>query len=96
MARGSKTTLNELMGKRGESFERSGVELDDLPDLLGEHMPKLEFHALGRVRLIQALRARFGDNYRNLPGVSEVLQKFDEKAHTALQHHLILKRLGRK
>lgn len=96
MAKGSKTTLNELMGNRGEQFHKEGVDFDDLPDLLGEKMPKLEFHALGRVRLQNALRERFGDNWRNMPGIQKLMQKFDSEASLALQHHEIKKRLGRK
>lgn len=96
MAKGSKTTLNEIMGKRGEHFHSHGVEFDELPDLLGEGMPKLEFHALGRVRLQAALRQRFGDNWRNLPGIQKLMKRFDDEAETARQHHEIKKRLGRK
>lgn len=96
MAKGSKSTLNELMGQRGEDFHKTGVSLSDLPDLLGEGMPKLEFHALGRVRLHAALRNRFGDNYRSMPGISQLVQEFDREAKTELQHHLFKKKFGRK
>lgn len=96
MAKGSKTTLNEIMGKRGEDFHKTGVEFDDLPDLLGELMPKLEFHALGRIRLQAALRQRFGDNYRNMPGIQGLMSKFDSEADIEKKHYEIKKRLGRK
>lgn len=96
MARGSNTTLNELMGKHGEDFHKNGVDFADLPNLVGERMPKLEFHALGRVRLVAALRDRFGENWRNMPGLSKLMQKFDDAAKTEREHHEIKKRLGRK
>lgn len=88
-------TLGEVMGN-GPSAKHGGIDLHNLHELLGEDMPKLEFHALGRVRLIRALRNRFGAGYRSKPGISELLNKFDQEAHTELQHHLIKKRLGRK
>jgi hypothetical protein len=96
MSKTGKTTLNEVMGKHGEKFASRGLELHDLPELLGEGMPKLEFHTLGRIRLIRALRNRFGNHYRSVPGVQQVMQKFDHQAKIELQHHEIRKRLGRK
>jgi hypothetical protein len=96
MARGSKTTLNELMGSRGEDFHKEGVTFDDLPDLLGELMPKLEFHTLGRIRLQAALRQRFGDNYKNMPGIQGLLRKFDQEADIERRHYELRKKLGRK
>lgn len=71
-----KVSLNELMGKAGEGK----LSLDKLGDLLGERLPKLEFSPRGRMRLTEALRQRFGDNYRNLPGIGDVLKEFDEEA----------------
>jgi len=95
MAKGSTVTLNELMGKAGDGA-KGGIELHDLPNLLGEGMPRLEFTPLGRLRLIHALERRFGQGYRNLPGIKEVLSKFDQQAKITLEHHMILKRLGRR
>jgi hypothetical protein len=77
-----KSTLNELMGKRGQSTESRKLTLDDLGDLLGERMPKLSFTPVGRYRLTTALRNRFGESYRNLPGIDDILGEFDkESAH---------------
>lgn len=94
MAKGSKTTLNEIMGERGEEFHKNGLDLSDLPSLLGEGMPKLEFHALGRLRLMSALRQRFGDGYKNVPGIAHVITKFDDEAKKELHFHLLKKKLG--
>jgi hypothetical protein len=89
-------TLGEVLGKKGEQAHGRGLELHDLPALLGEGMPKLEYHALGRVRLMRALRTRFGENYKNVPGIAAVIQKFDHEAKIELEHHKIKMRLGRK
>jgi len=75
-----KVSLGELMGKRGASAAGRKLSLDDLSDLLGERMPKLEFSPVGRLRLTSALRVRFGDNYRHLPGIEDILKEFDEEA----------------
>ena len=91
MSKGA-ASLNELRGKNGGHE----IGLDDLPKLLGDNMPKLEFHALGRVRLTQALRRRFGANYRSVPGIGGLMQKFDHEAKIEMEHHLIKKKLGRK
>lgn len=96
MGKDGKTTLAEVMGKRGADFSQKGLELEDLPKLLGEKMPAMEFHTLGRVRLIRALRNRFGNNYRSIPGIHQVLNKFDQQMKIELAHHEIRKRLGRK
>lgn len=96
MSKAGKVTLGELMGSRGEEFHKKGIELHDLPSLLGDGLPHIEFHTLGRIRLIRALRNRFGNNYRSIPGVQSVLAKFDAQAKIALQHHEIKKKLGRK
>ena len=85
-------SLSELRGKSGGHE----IDLHDLPHLLGDNMPKLEFHALGRVRLVQALRRRFGANYRSVPGIAGLMTKFDHEAKIELEHHMIKKRLGRK
>lgn len=83
------------MGKKGEKAHESGLDFEDLPELLGEKMPKLEFHTLGRVRLVQALSDRFGANFRNVPGIQGLLSKFDHEAKITLEHHILRKKLGR-
>lgn len=71
-----KVSLHELMGKSGGK----DLSLNDLGEILGERMPKLEFTPVGKLRLTTALRNRFGDEYRNLPGISGILKQFDEEA----------------
>lgn len=75
-----KVTLNEIMGSTGSGAKTKELSLNDLEDLLGEKMPKLEFSPVGRLRLATALRNRFGDGYRNLPGIDNIMKEFDENA----------------
>lgn len=75
-----KMTLNEIMGKSGEVAKSRKLTLDDLEELLGERMPKLQFSPVGRFRLTTALRNRFGDGYRTLPGIDDILKDFDDHA----------------
>lgn len=93
-----KTTLNELMGSGGEKA-KSGrkLTLDDLGELLGERLPKLEYTPVGRFRLTTALRNRFGDAYRNLPGISDILGEFDKesKFQVKLQEMKMIKAKGK-
>lgn len=91
-----KTSLNELMGKRGSSAETRKLTLDDLGDLLGERMPKLEYSPVGRMRLTAALRVRFGDNYRHLPGIEDILKEFDNEAKFAVKLQELKMIKGRK
>lgn len=72
-----KASLAEIMGKRGSELGAKGITLDDLPELFGEAMPDLPKTAVGRYRLLRGLKARFGPNFRSLPGVSDVLKEFD-------------------
>ena len=74
-----KVSLNELMGSSAQQGKEH-LTLDHLGTLLGERMPKLEFTPVGRFRLVSALRNRFGDNYRNLPGIDNIIKEFDHHA----------------
>lgn len=76
-----KTTLNELMGKGGDVAKGGRkLTLDDLGVLLGEKLPKLEYTPVGRLRLTTALRNRFGDGYKNLPGISDIMKEFEAES----------------
>lgn len=93
-----KTTLNELMGGAGKTAEKRKLGLDDVYELLGEKTPKLEFHPVGRLRLVSALRNRFGDGYRNLPGIDDILKEFDSEAkfRVKLEEMKMIKGSGKK
>jgi hypothetical protein len=75
-----KVSIGELMGGSGEKAKGRKLTLDDLGNLLGERLPKLEFTPVGRLRLTTALRNRFGDQYKNLPGINDILSDFDSEA----------------
>lgn len=85
-------SLNELMGSAGslmedDEAEIEGFDFEDLKELLGEKMPKIEFTPVGRLRLINALQVRFGNGFRSLPGVQSLLKKFDEEAAFNVKMH---------
>jgi len=80
----AKATLNELMGSAGADAKKRKLTLDDLSDILGERLPKLEFSPVGRLRLTSALRNRFGESYRNMPGIDDILKEFDSEAKFAV------------
>lgn len=74
-----RASLAEIMGRRGADMASKGITLEDLPELFGEAMPDLPKNAVGRYRLLRSLKARFGPNFRALPGVSSVLKEFDNE-----------------
>lgn len=71
-----KATLAELMGSTGA--EAGKLSLSHLPEILGEAMPELPKTSLGRHRLIRSLQQRFGDNFRSLPGIKDLIKEFDD------------------
>jgi len=80
-----RASLSEVMGKAGAEKAKSGLSLADLPDVMGEAMPDLPKNAVGRYRLLRGLKARFGPNFRSLPGVTNVLKEFDSVIETELK-----------
>lgn len=65
--------MGELIGGVSE------MSLTNLSEILGEKSPELPKTKVGRYRLVRALRQRFGDNYRNIPGVKDIVSEFDEE-----------------
>lgn len=47
-----------------------------------EQMPILDAGPIGRHRLIQALKNRYGIMFRNVPGVSNILKEYDSQANS--------------
>lgn len=70
------SVLAELMGDYGATMGNQ-LRLEHLPKLLGGGMPELPLNAVGRHRLLMALKQRFGANFRSLPGVRNLLTEFD-------------------
>lgn len=91
-----KVSLNELMGSSAQQGNKK-MSLNDIKDLLGDRAPKLEFSPVGRLRLTTALRNRFGDGFRNLPGIDDILKEFDTEAkfHVKLNEIKLLKSKGK-
>jgi hypothetical protein len=73
---GKPAKLGELLGK---SADNKDMGLKDLPELLGEQMPDMPMNRLGKYRLMQALKIRFGAGYRNLPMIKSLMNEFDEE-----------------
>jgi len=84
-----KISIQEIMGK--DAGPR--ISLENLGDVLGEKMPRLPKNRVGRMRLIQALKNRFGAGFRNLPGVQDVMSEFDDniKSQTTLNKMRMIK-----
>lgn len=50
-----------------------------------EEMPAIEPTPIGRHRLLQAFRNKFGESYRNRQGVIQVIQDFDKQRDFIIQ-----------
>lgn len=71
-------SLAELMGKTGKKDPKR-IGLSDIKEILGEKMPEIAFDRVGRLRLISALSQRFGLNFRQMPGVENIIKEFDQE-----------------
>lgn len=66
-------SLGEMLGKG-----RNQVTMENLPEVLGLKMPEIPKNRVGKLRLIHALQQRFGANYRQTPGVNDLLSEFEQ------------------
>jgi hypothetical protein len=73
--KGGNASLGELMG----GAESSSMKLANLKDVLGEKMQDMPRNAVGRFRLVKALQQRYGDGFRNIPGVKGLIKEFDDE-----------------
>lgn len=55
------------------------MDMKPIKKVLGEDMPDISPTPLGRLRLLNALKAKFGANYRNIPGAAEALSHFSDE-----------------
>lgn len=56
------------------------MELKDLSLFFKEdEMPEIDPTPLGRYRLLQGLKNKFGDSYRNKKGVMRLIKDFDDQ-----------------
>lgn len=76
-----KARLSEILGGAGtaEKAQRRKLSFDDLGDLLGDSLPEIPFNAVGKFRLTNALKGRFGEGFRNIPGVKDIISDFEER-----------------
>lgn len=76
----SRPTLGEVMGRKGAQEVKGGdLRLSALREILGDAIPDLPRNSVGRFRLIRALRNRYGNSWRSLPGVSGLVKEFDDE-----------------
>lgn len=57
----------------------SQIHLEPIKQLLGELTPDLPPGPLGRLRLIEALRMKYGDQYRMISGARQAIEHFDSE-----------------
>ena len=81
---GKRVSLSEVMGKKASELASGGLKMSDLPELLGDGMPDLDMSNVGRIRLVRALKQRFGSNFRSLPGLKDIVREFDDRAKLAV------------
>ena len=54
-------------------------DLSRWTDQLGEDTPKIPLNRIGRFRLLQLLRRKFGVNFKNVGQAQQILKVFDTK-----------------
>lgn len=75
-----RASLGEIMGRNGARQAEGGeLKLSALREILGDGMPELPRNSVGRFRLIRALRGRFGNSWRTIPGVAGLVKEFDSE-----------------
>ncbi len=50
-----------------------------------EEMPEIDYSPIGRHRLLQAFRNKYGESYRNKRGVMSIIKDFDRKRDTMVK-----------
>lgn len=76
-AAGKPAKLGELLGS--VASEGDNVGLEHLPEILGEKMPNMPFNRVGKYRLVNALKQRFGPGFRNVPMVTKIISEFEQR-----------------
>ena len=76
-------SLSEMFGHKGADIAGRGeapdLSIDDIKELLGDGMPKVSYTRAGKLRLVRALQQRFGDGFKNVPGLGGFLEEFEEE-----------------
>lgn len=86
---GRPATIGELIGKQHKQ-----VTPENLEEVMGLRMPSLSMDNVGKIRLLKAFRNRFGESFRNVPGVKEILTGFDKEIR--LNRLIQMNKKGRK
>ncbi len=61
------------------ALKQPSINLGPIKAALGEEIPEITPTPLGRFRLVQALRHRFGDSWRTIGKAKQALQHFDSE-----------------
>jgi hypothetical protein len=62
------------------------IKLDGLEAFFKpEEMPEFDYSPVGRHRLLQAFRNKYGESYRNKRGVMKLIKDFDNKRDLVLK-----------
>lgn len=61
------------------SKPRSQMEMGPIKDALGDDMPQITPDALGKYRLMMALKNKYGANYRNVPMAASAMKHFENE-----------------
>jgi len=74
----NKKTKDNYLGKVKKIKMLPSVDLGDISNFFRpEEMPLIDASPIGRHRLLQALRNKFGASFRNIRGVSSMLKEYD-------------------
>lgn len=71
----SELTLKKL----AQQSQLPAMDTGPIEAVLGDEMPELSPTPLGRLRLVNALRSKFGPGFRNHPSASKALSHFDSE-----------------
>lgn len=83
-----KISMGEILGTK----QGNEITLDNLHEFLGvDKTPDMPRNAVGRHRLIQALRGRYGDQFRNVKMLKKLVDDFDAEIRHAETIHKLKK-----
>lgn len=69
--------LGELL--RGNQKQQGMMDMSKHMDVFGEDIPDIELNSVGKFRLMQMLRHRFGANYKSFPKAREIVGQFEKE-----------------
>ena len=75
---GAPPKLGEILGGKAEQMPDNPT-MDNLPDMLGELAPDIEYTTAGKMKLLNLLKRRFGDNFQSIGPVKSMLKDFEDE-----------------